>query len=659
MNRKLINIILFLLYSVLNLNAQSISFAEDTNERGYFQRPYLRYEAEPEKCETNGRFLYPTYDQRELQSEASNQSAVQLIEENSFVQWRSDQAADGLTIRFSLPDNTDGTGLQGTLALYLDEEFVQNISLNSYWAWQYILKSGSKYPDNIPDSLTKFPRMRFDEIHVKLIRKISANSIIRLVKEDNTEVPYTIDFVELEEIPKAVTFESVTNENKIAYSPEEGKLQNFISQNRGKTIFLPEGRYEVDGRIFITGDGTKLIGAGMWYTEIFFTASSDERSTYNQRGIETSNSNIVIEGLYLNTINNKRYYNNDVIYQVGKGLMGSFGSNSVIRNVWIEHFECGGWIEGANNLIVQNCRFRNNYADGMNLAHGSKNSVVEHCSFRNNGDDDMASWSRGDRLCENIVYRYNTSENNWRASGLGFFGGKQNKASNIVIIDPMEAGFRVTSDFPGMPFSNEGFTEFENISVYNGGVTAGVPGIGGDLWGNQQGALHILSSTRYDLQNIKFSNIDLYNSKNDAVFIGSTTRSIRNLIFYDIHIHKTQRYGIFFYNPKGNGSYCNIQYEDIGAASSTNFMPSSFLFTENCSTVSVPKIKEPELEVVSLEGALQIAGKESISVSVFDIWGRKHYQSSILSGQITIPNLSSGVYVLRWDDHKSMKVIVR
>ena len=263
--------------------------------------------------------------------------------------------------------------------------------------------------------------MRFDEIHLKLSSKIPVNATFKLVKTDENNTPYTIDFVELEEVPEAVTFESITDENKVEYSPDDGKLQYFISGNAGKTIFLPEGKYEVDNRIYITGDNTKIVGAGIWYTEIYFTASSDDKSTYNQRGIETNNSNVVLEGLYLNTINNKRYYNQDDRYQVGKGVMGSFGSNSTIKNVWAEHFECGGWIDGANNLTIQHCRFRNNYADGIHVSYGSKNSTVEHCSFRNNGDDDMATWSRADRLCENNTFRFCTSENNWRASGTGFF----------------------------------------------------------------------------------------------------------------------------------------------------------------------------------------------------------------------------------------------
>ncbi len=659
MRIQYIFITLLFLYPVLNLKAQNIPFAGDDSERGYFDHPYLRYEAEPEKCETNGTFLQPTYDQRELQSEASNQSAVQLNAKDSYVQWTNEKAAEGLTIRFSLPDSEDGKGIQGTLALFVDNNFVQNITLNSYWAWQYILKTGSKYPDNTPNASAKFPRMRFDEIHLKLASKIPANSLFRLVKTDENDIPYTIDFAELEEVPEAVIFNSITDENKISYSPDQGKLQYFVSENKGKTIFLPAGKYEVDGRIIINGDGTKIIGAGKWHTEIYFTASSDDRSTYNQRGIETSNNNIVLEGLYLNTINNKRYYNNDEIYQVGKGVMGSFGSNSTIRNVWIEHFECGGWIEGANNLKIQHCRFRNNYADGINLAYGSKNSIVEHCSFRNNGDDDMASWSRADRLCENNIFRYCTSENNWRASGLGFFGGKQNKACNIVITDPMEAGFRVTCDFPGMPFNSEGYSEFYNISVYKGGVASGVAGIGGDLWGNQQGALHINSSSQYDLQNIKIYNIDFYNSKNDAVFLGSATKSVKNLILRDIYIQGTGRYGLFFYNTKGNGTYCNIKYENIGAVTNTNVVPSSFTFTEDCSTASVQISKTQEIQVISQDGALHITGKENISVSVFDIWGRKYYQTSNASGPTIIPNLTSGIYILLWNDYQSLKVFVR
>ena len=644
---------------VSHLSAQSVSFPDDTDERGYYDRNYLRYEAEWEKCTTDGVILEPTYDQRYIQSEASNHSAVQLVAKDSYVEWTNDSTADGLTIRFSLPDDAEGNGTTGNLILYVKGDSMQTLTLNSYWAWQYILKSGSKYPDNIPDDDTKFPRMRFDEMHFRLDTVIPKNATFRLTKADNNGTAYTIDFVELEKIPDALVFDSIPDANKVLYLSTNGPLPNFISQNLGKTIFLPEGKYDVDGRIFINGNGTKIIGAGMWYTEIYFSASSDELSTYNRRGFESYNSNITLEGLYLNTINNKRYYNNDPVYQVGKGLMGSFGSNSNIKNLWIEHFECGGWIENADNLSIQHCRFRNNYADGMNLSYGCKNSAVEHCSYRNNGDDDMASWSRSTGLCENNIYSYSTSENNWRASGLGFFGGKQNKAHDIVIIDPMEAGFRVTCDFPGMPFSDEGYSEFYNISVYKGGVESGTVGISGDLWGNQQGALHINSSSQYDLVNIKIYNIDFYDSKNDAIFIGSGSHIIKNLFMKDINIDGTGRYGIYYYNTKGNGAYCNMKYNNIGAASNTNTKPAAFTFDENCDFTAIPSNSElPDVRLLSHDGSLYISGLQNKNIAVYDLLGKKVYQMLILSDPAIMPQLDAGLYIVCWDNKYGMKLYI-
>ncbi|MDR0412606.1 MAG: right-handed parallel beta-helix repeat-containing protein [Dysgonamonadaceae bacterium] len=647
-----------LLFFIPGMFAQHVLFPDDAIERGYYTRPYLRYEAENGACETNGTVLEASYVQTELQSEASNQVATQLIAGNAYIQWTCSEAADGLTIRFSLPDDAEGKGTKGTLALYVDGAHVQDIPLDSYWAWQYFLKTMSNSsPDNVPDASAKYPRMRFDETHVKLANKIPPGATFRLVKTDGNTVPYTIDFVELEAVPEPVTFESLPDENKVEYLPEKGNLNAFVGANSGKTIYIPAGKYLVDSKITLNGNGTKLIGAGMWHTEIYFTASSDERNTFNRRGIESFQSNIVVEGLFLNTVNNKRYYNNDEAFQVGKGLMGSFGSNSVVRNVWIDHFECGAWIDGADNLQVRDCRFRNNYADGINLSYGSRRSTVEQCSFRNNGDDDMATWSRENRLCENNTFRYCTAENNWRASSLGFFGGKQNVAHHLVIIDPMEAGLRANCDFPGAPFAADGYCEFRDISVYRGGVKSGARGVSGDLWGNQQGAIHLNSSTRYDLLHIKFARIDLYDSKNDAIFIGSESKMIRNLVMENVRIHGAGRYGIFFNNAKGNGQYCRIVYRDISAGTNSNTAPAQFEFVEHCDDVAL-KPADPDLfQAAFAGGRWVVSGFEQSSVSVYDTAGRVNYRTPVVSHRAEIPELAPGVYIVRLDNGNRTKKI--
>jgi len=652
----------FVVASTWNVLAQHVAFPDDAIERGYYDRTYKRYEAETGKCVTTGNILVATYDQSTLQSEATNQVATQLIAKDSYIQWVNDEAADGLTIRFSLPDVPSGVGTTALLALYVNDQFIQDVTLNSYWAWQYTVKYGSpKYPDNIP-STSKFARMKFDEMHVKLATKIPAGATFKLVKPYDNATPYTIDFAELEPVPDPVTFESIADTNKVMYDSSVS-LARFILSNGGKTIFIPPGKYADENRIMITTDHTKLIGAGMWYTEINFIASSDSKTTYANRGIETNNSDIVIDGLYLSTVNNKRYYSNNSNYQVGKGFMGGFGTGSVIRNVWVEHFECGGWIanyggKGSNNLLVEKCRFRNNYADGLNLCQGVNNAVVRRCSFRNNGDDDMATWSSGE-MCVNNTFQYNTAENNWRASSIGFFGGQQNMALNCVIIDPMEAGLRANCDFAGVGFSTTGYNEFRNISVYKGGVAGGTVGVSGDFWGAQQGAVHLYSSSNYQLRNIKLDSIDLYNSKYNGVYIGSGGNTISNIQLTNIHIDGAGMYGLFYSWPNGQGTFCNITYRNIGGSTDANAIPSAFTFTEDCNSTVVDFVTSNGCRVLSNKNTLTISGITNTTVSLYSMLGNRCFKTSIISNEAVITNLNAGMYLVRFDDtNEAIKVMV-
>lgn len=534
-------------------------FATDTLERGYYNRPYERYEAEPDYCLTNGTFLAVSDDQRTLQSEASHQQALQLTVPNDYVAWLVNRAGDGLTIRFSLPDNEQGTGTTGELAIYAGEEQVGTVSLNSYWAWQYCT---GNYPDNTPKT-NCIIRMKFDETHIRLSRQVESGETLRLVKTDDNNTPYTIDFVELEAIPAPVRYEDIPGE-KVQYTG--GSLLDFINANGGKTIYIPEGRWETDKRLYINKDNTSLIGAGEWYTEIYFNAPSDNINTYSQRGIETNQNHVRVEGLYLNTINNRRYYNNDDSKQVGKAFMGTWGSNSVIRHCWAEHFECGAWIAdysgtGSRDLLVEHCRFRNNYADGINCSQASENHTIRYCSFRNNGDDDMASWTTS-RMCKHITYAYCTAENNWRASSLGFFGGTGHTAHHLAIFDPLESGVRVNADFSGRGFSDSEHISIHDITIVHAGCTSGTKGTSGDFWGNTQGAFNIGGTNYYAVRNIRIENVDIKDSRRFGFFFSGGQNRLENIHLGNITIHNAQT-GIYFGGIKGNGTFCNLQFFDV------------------------------------------------------------------------------------------------
>lgn len=603
-------------------------FATDELQRGYYTRPYERYEAEPNWCSTNATFLEASDDQRMLQSEATHQQALQLIQPNDYVAWRVNNPGDGLTIRFSLPDNAEGTGNQGVVHIYAGEEQVGQLILDSYWAWQYCTGT---YPVNTPIENCVI-RMRFDEQHVRLTRPLAHGEELRIVKADNNTVPYTIDFIELEMVPQPVTFESIEGD-KVQY--DGSSLQDFVSQHRGKIIYIPAGRWEVAKRIHINYDNTHLIGAGMWYTEIFFSAPSDNNATYYQRGFETNRSNIRIEGMYINTINNQRYYNNDNSKQVGKTFMGSWGKNSVIRNCWTEHFECGAWIAdysatGSENLLVEHCRFRNHYADGFNASHASIGHTIQFCSFRNNGDDDMASWTTA-RMCKDVTYAYCTAENNWRASSLGFFGGTNHHAHHIAIFDPLECGIRLNADFDGKGFGDEGMIRLHDITIVHAGCKRGTKGTSGDFWGNMQGAVNIGPTPKYVVKNIHIENIDVIDSRQHAFYIAAGANPVENLVLRSITVRHAAT-AFYFANAKGDATYCDLYCEDVEqelGSYQTNFW--TWKPSADCHDTELPSVSAPATHQ---------------SMQAYDIMGKP------------VANLQqAGVYIIH-EDCKSHKILV-
>lgn len=650
--------ILISLFSFLSMQPciSQITIAYDDNsQRGYYDRPYQRYEAEPGHCE--GEFVsllsVEPYTQHELQSEASNGMAISLTDPTHYVEWVCEKDADALSLRFSLPDNEQGQGNKGILGLFVNGKKITEINLDSNWSWQYNMKtgSGSRYPDNIP-SPNKFARMRFDEVYVKLPVTIKTGDIFSLQKISEDSLEYTIDFVELEKAPSLLTFEEIEGD-KVMYEGNGSTLQSFINSNPGKIIYLPEGVYNVPRRILFNADNTSLIGAGMWYTTIYFSTVPSNRGNYAERGFESYASGIRLEGFSVNSASNVRYYDNNESLGVGKGLQGSFGKGSVIRNVRIDHFECGAWIGdyggvASDGLLVEHCRFRNNYADGINLCSGTVNANVTHCSFRNNGDDDMASWSTGN-WTRNNVFSYCTAENNWRASSLGFFGGDSNSAHHIVIKDALEGGMRINADFQGTGFAKSGEIRFSDISIYNSGCFKGSTGTNGDHWGNPQPSILIQPGTWYDINNLRIENVDIFDTRYQAISIKSNGgKLMNNLELHNIKIHGKNSSELDFYmasNLVGNGHYSNLEF-DSDVENTMSKIPARFNFTESNSKVTTIDRESGNLKVRVKKGRVDIENDGSPSyISVYNLSGLLIERRYIDRGSQYF-SLNQGIYIL-------------
>ena len=470
--------------------------------------PYTTHEAENATIE-NGATIQQSTDMESTAVEATNQTYVELPKKDAAVTFNVTEPANALNVRYTIPD-----GASGQLDVQVNGSSVGNLDLSSHSAWQY-LKGDHEYDQAIDGSSARF---RFDETRL-LLKDIQLKSgdKISLVKKKDDNVPYGIDFIELEQAPAPVA----QSENSISIvdkgasanddSDDTAALLAAVEEAKasGKSVYIPEGRFNFDKQVNIEADNLKISGAGVWHTQLHFT--SDKRYGggivfgHNSNGIELSN-------LYMDSNLTSRY-KEDAQY---KAISGTLGKDSHIHDVWVQHFEVGMWIgdydqtgnmKYTDGLVVENTRIRNNLADGINFAQGTKNSTVKNSNIRGNGDDGLAIWSSisdetNATAEENNKFLNNTIESGWRAAGIGIFGGKGHEISGNLIKDVFAgAGIRVNTVFAGHNFDhNDTGIKIHDNTILRSGTT-------NDLYNLHRGAI--------DFQQVRgiIKNVDVYDNK--------------------------------------------------------------------------------------------------------------------------------------------------
>ena len=441
--------------------------------------------------------------------EATNQTYIELPKKDAAVTFNVTEPANALNVRYTIPD-----GASGQLDVQVNGSSVGNLDLSSHSAWQY-LKGDHEYDQAIDGSSARF---RFDETRL-LLKDIQLKSgdKISLVKKKDDNVPYGIDFIELEQAPAPVA----QGENSISIvdkgasanddSDDTAALLAAVEEAKasGKSVYIPEGRFNFDKQVNIEADNLKISGAGVWHTQLHFT--SDKRYGggivfgHNSNGIELSN-------LYMDSNLTSRY-NEDAQY---KAISGTLGKDSKIHDIWVQHFEVGMWIgdydqtgnmKYTDGLVIENARIRNNLADGINFAQGTKNSTVKNSNIRGNGDGGLAIWSSisdGTNAAaeENNKFLNNTIESGWRAAGIGIFGGKGHEISGNLIKDVFAgAGIRINTVFAGHNFDlNDSGIKIHDNTILRSGTT-------NDLYNLHRGAI--------DFQQVRgtIKNVDIYDNK--------------------------------------------------------------------------------------------------------------------------------------------------
>ncbi|RYZ50402.1 MAG: hypothetical protein EOP07_23025 [Proteobacteria bacterium] len=462
------------------------------------QVPWTEYQAENGK--TNATVIGPNrtrYDANFIEAEAIGRKAVRLAKTGDYVSIVTSKPANSIVVRLSIPDSSGGGGISSTIGVYVNGKRVKSLAVTSKYSWVY----GGEDIKTPNEPGRGQPHAFFDEARA-LLDNIPAGAEVKLQKdaEDNAAF-YVVDLIDMEQVAAPLTmpagYVSVADHGM---RPDDGvddalPLQKAIDAVQGTTkkLWIPAGTYQMNSLLAPGGDpykepmgislkGVTLQGAGMWHT----TLKGKKLSFYcwGEGGCTFKDFAMLGE-------TDRRDDNTP-----DNAFNGGLGTDTVVENIWAEHFKVGMWVGtdkdqfGTKNLKVSNSRFRNLYADGINLDNGTQNSSVTNVHFRNTGDDAMALWAykgAGDRPNSGNVVSNVTSQMPWRANCFAVYGGtsggalrfhtlqgdvKNIKAENIDIID---------STFQGIHFESDGHN-FSNLSLKNikvsGSGTSGIAASG-------------------------------------------------------------------------------------------------------------------------------------------------------------------------------------
>lgn len=544
---------------------------ENGEKVGAFNMPYKRYESNMATL-SSGAIVKDTYAEDQATAFASGNEYVELPVVGASVGWTVTEQADGVVIRFTLPDNAQGTGTKSQLDVLVNDDKVATLDLTSYWLYQYFEESW-KEPVNVPTTGYS-PKMFFDETRILLdeVLQVGDKIAFRLASGEVTG----IDFVEMERVDPVITKPngaiSVTDAPYNAV-PNNAEVDNFEAfraciqdaAGSGKAMYIPEGVFYLSERLEVE-DGLTIIGAGMWHTELYFYTSQHENGS---GGFHLANKrNVNLSHFYLSSRANSRVDGFDAF----RGVL----TDSKIEHIWAQHFTCGVWFgyysEGfptANNTTFSDVRLRILYADGLNLAHGSSNCTVEHSNIRGAGDDGLASFSSlKTKPCSNNTFKHCTVELGWRAAGVGIFGGEGHRLENLLVEEhALCSGIRFNSTFDATGFNPENPISVSNCIIRKSGHHSAK--------GEVFGALEIgydNNTKFYPVEALRFRNIDIKESFAHGIRI---TAIVKDVTFDKIVIDQT---GIdkFGGSEGGSGIYLNTQSE----TSDTNVAFSGVVWNE-------------------------------------------------------------------------------
>jgi parallel beta-helix repeat protein len=496
--------------------------------------PFTSVEAE--SATTTGTRIGPDYTQGTLASEASGRQAVRLSA-GQRVEFTAPRAANALNIAYSVPD-----GQSGSLNVYVNgTKLAKTIPVTAKYSY---IDTGW-----IPGAKTHH---FFDDARLLLGQNVQPGDKVA-VEATGTQV--TVDVADFEQVaaPASQPAGSVSVVSKGADPSGNGDstqaFRDAIAAAQGGTVWIPPGDYRITSSLNGVQNVT-LQGAGSWYSVVHTSRFIDQSG---------SSGNVHIKDFAVIGEVTER-----VDSSPDNFVNGSLGPNSSVSGMWIQHMKCGMWLTGTNdNLVVENNRFLDTTADGINLNGTAKGVVVRDNFLRNQGDDALAMWSLY-APDTNSSFENNTISQPNLANGIAIYGGTDLSVKNNLISDTNALG-------SGIAISNQKFMDpFQPLSgtITVDGNTLVRTGAMNPNWNHPMGALRVDSYDSAINATVNIANTTITDSPYSAfefVSGGGQGYPVRNVNVTGATVQNTGTV-VVQAEAQGAATFKNVTATQVGAA---------------------------------------------------------------------------------------------
>lgn len=419
--------------------------------------PFTSVEAE--SAAGTGSRIGPDHTQGTLASEASGRQAVRLAP-GQRVEFTVPRAANAVNVAYSVPD-----GQSGSLDVYVNgRRLTRTLPVTSKYS----------YVDTpwIPGAKTHH---FFDNARMLLGENVQAGDKVAF---QATNVQVTVDVADFEQAAAAASQPagSVSVISRGADPSGRGDstqaFRDAVAAARGGVVWIPPGEYRLTQSLSGVQDVT-LRGAGHWHSVVRTSRFIDQSGSAGNVHIE----DFAVIGEVTERVDSTP----------DNFVNGSLGPNSSVSGMWLQHLKVGLWLMGNNdNLVVENNRFLDMTADGLNLNGSARGVRVRQNFLRNQGDDALAMWSLNAPDVDSS-FENNTITQPNLANGIAIYGGTDITVRDNLISDTNALG-------SGIAISNQKFLDpFHPLAgtITVDGNTLVRTGAMNPNWNHPMGALRV------------------------------------------------------------------------------------------------------------------------------------------------------------------------